>query len=249
MHEIFQWYPPVGVFIAILAFLGVLVPLFRDLSKIGKREKAIWTAIVFALVLLEIRSIYLDRADHDQKESDARKVQLEGFETIGNGIKEAIDKSDRNFSTTMVKENAVLDTTKEIAEVSQRNLASISGKDSFPCIVPQSHAASSTAIPLFLWNKGKNNLTGVEVRILSDAEFLSEAQFLKPAIDLGTIPPTWGKPLTEPIPIKLGPDGTTSYQAEIWDQTGFYTEIMWFRRGKYLLPWAYKYWLNKNRCS
>jgi hypothetical protein len=67
------WYPPVGFFIAILGFLGVLVPLFREWGVIGKREKAIWTALMFILVLLEIRSIYLDRAEHDSKEAAARK--------------------------------------------------------------------------------------------------------------------------------------------------------------------------------
>lgn len=72
MHEVladlWRWYPPVGVFIAVLALLGVLVPLFRDLPKIGKREKAFWTFVMFALVGLEIRSIYLDRDAHDREQ-------------------------------------------------------------------------------------------------------------------------------------------------------------------------------------
>jgi hypothetical protein len=39
--HLLEWYPPVGVFIGILALLGVLVPLLRDLTKIGKWEKAV----------------------------------------------------------------------------------------------------------------------------------------------------------------------------------------------------------------
>lgn len=96
-----NWYPPVGAFIAILALLGVLVPLFRDLAKIGPREKAIWTFVMFLLVGLEFRTLYLDRADHDQKEDDARKLQLQGFKDIGDGIKSAIEKSQEQFDTTV----------------------------------------------------------------------------------------------------------------------------------------------------
>jgi hypothetical protein len=35
------WHPPVGVFIGVLAVLWVIVPLYRDLGKIGKLEKAV----------------------------------------------------------------------------------------------------------------------------------------------------------------------------------------------------------------
>lgn len=96
-----NWYPPVGVFIGILALLGVLVPLFRDLGKIGPREKAIWTAVMFLLVGLEFRSLYLDRADHDKKESEARDRQLKGFKDIGDGITATIRASDAQFQQTM----------------------------------------------------------------------------------------------------------------------------------------------------
>lgn len=115
MHTIFKivlsvwsWYPPVGVFIAVLGLLGVLVPLFRDLGKIGKREKAIWTFMMFSLMLLEIRSIYLDRNVHDREQKDARAEQLKEFSKIAGGIDAAIANSQEQFSATMgtLKENS-----------------------------------------------------------------------------------------------------------------------------------------------
>jgi hypothetical protein len=87
----YWWYPPVGVFIAIMALVGVGVPLFRDPNNIGKWEKAGWTLLTFTLVGLELRSIYLDREDHEQKETQARREQLERFRAIGDGIKKNID--------------------------------------------------------------------------------------------------------------------------------------------------------------
>src|SRR5208283_790529 len=87
---IWSWYPPVGVFIAILAVLAVLVPLFRDLADMKKREKAIWTALVFALMLLEVKSIYQDRNAHEKQQSDDRTAQLVNFQKIGDQITLAI---------------------------------------------------------------------------------------------------------------------------------------------------------------
>jgi len=54
LRDWWLWHPPIGVWIGILGLLGVIVPLIRDLTKIGRREKAAWTFVMFALLLLEI---------------------------------------------------------------------------------------------------------------------------------------------------------------------------------------------------
>jgi hypothetical protein len=113
-----SWYPPVGVFIAVLALLGVLVLLFRDLGKIGQREKALWTLIVFALVGLEIRSIYLCRNAHDREEADAREQQLKSFHEIARGIDATITTSQSQFQATTDRlQAAVKSSTKPHALV------------------------------------------------------------------------------------------------------------------------------------
>jgi hypothetical protein len=48
--KIWAWYPPVGVFIALLALISIVVPLFRELARINKAERAAWTALFFVLV-------------------------------------------------------------------------------------------------------------------------------------------------------------------------------------------------------
>lgn len=73
-----QWHPPAGVFIALLAVLGVIVPWFRG-SEIGKRERAFWTFLMFLFVGLEIRTLYLDRAEHDKEQALARCKSLRVF--------------------------------------------------------------------------------------------------------------------------------------------------------------------------
>ena len=58
-----RWLPP-GVSIAVLGLLAVLVPFLRPEQ--SREEKAIWTAIFFALVVLEIVVIYRERGKHDR---------------------------------------------------------------------------------------------------------------------------------------------------------------------------------------
>ena len=101
LHEVWSWYPPVGVFIGILALLGVIVPLLRDLGKIGPRERAVWTAVMFALVLLEMKSIYQDRDVHDREQKTARKEQLDQFSKIADRMDKNLENSQRQFEVTV----------------------------------------------------------------------------------------------------------------------------------------------------
>jgi hypothetical protein len=117
MCSIWSWHPPVGIYISILALLGVLVPLFRDWGEIGKREKAVWTAVMFLLVILEIKSIYQDRNEHDREQADARKEQLANFGTIANGINNSITASQTQFQATMDR----LQTAVKSSEEARRN--------------------------------------------------------------------------------------------------------------------------------
>jgi hypothetical protein len=63
--DLWNWHPPVGVWIGVLGLLGVVVPLLRDFSQMKKGEKAVWTAVLFVLLLLELKSVYQDRREHD----------------------------------------------------------------------------------------------------------------------------------------------------------------------------------------
>ena len=61
--DVYSWHPWPGFFIAILALLGVLVPLLRE--HIGKREKALWTVVMLGLMILELRSLKLASGDFE----------------------------------------------------------------------------------------------------------------------------------------------------------------------------------------
>jgi hypothetical protein len=84
LQSISNWYPPVGVWIGVLAVWSVFLPfLWEKLSRLGR---AISILGVFALLLLELRSIYLERSEHEKEFSKT----LEGmkqllYESTGDG--------------------------------------------------------------------------------------------------------------------------------------------------------------------
>ena len=106
--RLWAWHPPVGVWIGILGFLGVLVALIRDLTRIGRREKAAWVFVMFALLMLEIKSVYQDRNEHDQQQAEAREREANSFESIAEGIEGAIRQSQLDFEATMRKSDAIM---------------------------------------------------------------------------------------------------------------------------------------------
>ncbi len=220
-----DWYPPVGVFIAILAVLGVLVPLLRE--HIGRREKAVWTIVMFLLVGLEIRSIYLDRAAHDRQETQDRETQLTNFREIAKGIDTTIATSQKQFEATMKSTNLIIAANSKLLGVTEESLKNITGSDSVPYIVPEPQVGS--VVPLVIRNQGRHILSGVTVEIRKADDF----SFVEPQIDIGTLyPGGMGKPLT--VALSPAPDasGTAGYEMRISTQSYLFLEIMWFRRNR-----------------
>ena len=101
MGAIWSWHPPIGVWIGLLGFLGVYVTLAKDPKEIGRREKAAWIFVMFALLLLEVKSVYQDRSEHDREQAMSRERSEENFRTIADGIHESISRSDVQFKATM----------------------------------------------------------------------------------------------------------------------------------------------------
>src|ERR1700730_4940431 len=75
------WHPPVGVYVVILAIVGVCVPLIRG-EQISVKEKALWTGVMLTLAVLEVTSIYKDRNEHDTAQANIRNEQLQQFNTL-----------------------------------------------------------------------------------------------------------------------------------------------------------------------
>lgn len=145
---LWQWHPPIGVFIALLAIVGVLVPWFR--GEVSKREKAFWTFLMFLFVGLEIRTIYLDQDQHDREQTLARCQQLESFQKIAAGIDTAISNSSTQFAATMTNMGEVL--TKQDATLTQTM-----GGTNYPMFLATFPTdPASKEMPVFVITPGKS---------------------------------------------------------------------------------------------
>ena len=95
-----SWHPSVGVYVAVLAFVSVSVPWIRA-ERAGREEKIIWSLVMLALVVLELNSIQKDRMERDHEQADARKMQLEQFGKIAEGIGQNVHENQQHFQATM----------------------------------------------------------------------------------------------------------------------------------------------------
>jgi hypothetical protein len=145
--RVWAWHPPVGVWIGILGLLGVLVPLIRDIERIGKREKAVWTFIMFSLLLLEIKSVYQDRNEHDEEQAEARERETKNFQSIAKEIEGAIEQSQQHFDATMKKSDKLISVTQE-------SLNNITGGRSY-AFVAAGIGPQGPPFSLEVWVKGK----------------------------------------------------------------------------------------------
>ena len=75
------WHPPVGPLIAVLGLVGVLVPWLR--ARMGNKEKAFWTLLMFLFVLLEIRSIYEASFEENTTRSGRKQRRSKSQTSIG----------------------------------------------------------------------------------------------------------------------------------------------------------------------
>jgi hypothetical protein len=203
------------------------------LSKIGKREKAVWTFVIFALLLLEIKSVYQDRNEHDRQELEARQREEANFGQIAQGIQGSILQSQQQFEATMQRAQGLLDTTQSVSALTRKNLMNITGGDSFAFVRPQVEAAGKGPIGLVVWNRGGEVLTGVTVAFsrTNDPNWGNEFFNRYP---VGTIAPHDGAMIPVTITPQLGDNGNDHYWLMISAQNGTVDETLDFRESKRL---------------
>jgi hypothetical protein len=109
LSQVWAWHPPVGVFIGILGLISVLVPWLR-LNQSAK-EKAIWTALMFLLLLLEFKSIAQDRSEQNQEQATSRAELLANFQGIASRIEKSNGANRKQFTQTLRRVDAAINAT------------------------------------------------------------------------------------------------------------------------------------------
>jgi hypothetical protein len=231
LPALWEWHPFVGLFIAVLALVGVLVPLLRE--HIGKREKAAWTLIMFILVGLEIRSMYL----YNQDEVATRDQQLENATGLLNSLNESLILNERQFLINQQKFSTAISGIHKELDIE-------TGGDSYiyfdvtqlggPVEIPTSGIANgaifSMAVPHFV---GTFPLQNIFV-----SEFCPSVGWL-PSIDYGTMyRDEVGRPRQSPY-VQFLPNATDP-TCNFWINTsnGSYGQDVRFFKVKNKWTWA-----------
>ena len=165
-----QIHPPVGTWIALLAVIGVLVPLFRSWEKIGRGEKAVWTLAMFLLVGLEIRTLYLDRSEHDADQNLARCRELESFKEIAGELRTSMQSNQAGFSSSIDRVDKVLTETERVNKLAAESLENITGGDAYIAVIPDV-ALSGDEITFSVVNRGRSILAGASLLITTQGAF------------------------------------------------------------------------------
>lgn len=194
LHDLWVWHPPVGVWIGVLGLLGVVVPLVRDITKIGRREKAIWTGVMFLLLLLELKTLYQDRREHDQEQANARTEQLLQFENIARGIQRNLEAGEQDFEATSEQSQQQFAATMRRSDVILSGIADSlkvqTGGDSFAFITFTAQQAQSfemrwndfvapKGMPYFVvsvTSRGKYPLRGTQAVMMDDERRIAAMQ-------------------------------------------------------------------------
>lgn len=223
------WYPPIGVYIAIVAVGAIVVTIWPPESK---WRKAAWLAIFFWLGGFEIHNLYRDRDEHDAREREAREHEAKAFSKIGEGIQNSIMQAQTDFNATMERLEGVR--SKE-----ETNLAETTGGNSFPYIIMAGFSQNELIAQLGVC--GTHPLHQVHVTIVDEdaigaafktpggasASDLNSARHNVPVIDFLSIASFLNVVAT--YPMKIGVDHW-SFNASFVARNGGFEELMRVRR-------------------
>jgi hypothetical protein len=243
------WHPPVGCFIAVVAVLAFVYPIFYEDGKISNAKKGTWTLAVLILVLLEINSTRLDRNEHNIDQQAALCEQTNRFSGIASTLEQDITSNESHFSATMRTEAGILATTKEVGELSRRDLENVTGGTAFAYADPFDTSADATS--LVLRNAGDQVLSGIDVvveKVVNGCELkansLCRQEFdfgMMTPLQMGTLGPHEHKPIQRGIAFNANGSGESLYSIRMSAQNGQAIEQMWLRKSALHHGFAYRY--------
>jgi hypothetical protein len=101
-------YPPVGTYIAVLAFIAAVVSLIPP-EPHSRLAKAVWCAVFGAILWLEVSTLYHQKHEDETTSAANKKVEDDRFKDI-------LDQEHLQFSATMDKINPILEASRRAVE-------------------------------------------------------------------------------------------------------------------------------------
>jgi hypothetical protein len=231
--------PAPGYAVAVLGAVAGIMTL-REMKSL---EKVVWIFALSALLFVELKAIRLDRAQSQREQKELRAREAERLQGIADGITTAINNSKAQFDSTMAHAKALAKATLDNANLARRGLDMITGGDSFPFVVPQTHEGV-VPIPLAVHNGGKQILTGVTISVINQRDWgNSVAFYTQPDLTVGVLHPDeirLIKLFIDPHPDQA--TGIDSYNVFLSAQNMSVWQMLQFRRTD-KGSWECQYWV------
>lgn len=221
-----------GIVTVFMAVLGGIVSAHAPTNK--------WHKIAYMVVFVMAGAASVRLVIRISNESEASNVGLTN--AVGN-LNQSTHEITRMTKLNTELQEKLLAQDAGISKLAEESFKNIVGADSFAYVSPQP-ADYGRPIPLFVWDHGKYNLTGVTLTFREGNDF----SWLGTPIEVGTLHPGWGKPLG--IMLTPKPDeksGIASYSVEIYTQSDFMTEMLYFRKSKDGKFWVSSFNVQKHK--
>ncbi|MFZ3342039.1 MAG: hypothetical protein WA609_02415 [Terriglobales bacterium] len=248
------WYWHVPAPNKAVLWLGGVAALMT-LIEMRPLHKAIYFALIIALIFTENRAIDKDRATFAREQAEARRKENEAFQAIATGINTSITDSERHFNTTLQTEkNNLVQTLGGLKET----VNAATGGEGFCYIVivpPDHYQSGGTSVHqnggASIIPQGKYPLTNVNILVADDdmmLQHLKEAStnlgtaedfgvFMDHAqewIHVGDLPPQFAESISMRAATLIG--DRRMLTITFWANNGHWTEKLALRRvnGKWL---------------
>jgi hypothetical protein len=224
--------PPVtnvaSLFIALIAaamVFGEKRPVF----------KALYFVLILLFTMVEMKAISREHEEVARQETAKRKDENDQFQKIADGINKTIAASDRQFQTTMLATNKLIDESTGLAKLAQQNINATTGGNTY-CYVGMSFVG-----PKFLWvinTVGDSPLHDVVVeqvdvdmsRAAVTNGTLTFEQYQAFTVDYPTIPSLSSKSGRMLAQIPIGDREERNFQFTFFAMNGVWGERMNLRR-------------------
>jgi hypothetical protein len=168
-----------GVSIGLLAAVAGVMSVR---PKMHTAEKFTWVAVLVTFAILEVLAI----GRNDKTAEATRDAQDVKFAAIVQSLKDSIELSKKQYGSTIGHVDEVLQKTKTVADLSEKNLENVTGGNSFAHVTPQ---IGFTPMPFSIYNDGPYILSGVTVNVRRGIAEDGNPDFLGTDFQMGTLAP------------------------------------------------------------
>jgi hypothetical protein len=163
-----QFYPPVGVYIAVLAFLAVVVTIWPPNNP---WTKAAWLIVFFCVMKLEVDNLFHDRLDNQNKEAQRRKgeqgVARQAQQDEDDRFAGLMKSQQDSFADVLKGSQKQLIRSERIMSKSEEAASFAGGGDSFPFVFSGvvTRETGEKQMGFYLQKQGKYPLYDLAIRI------------------------------------------------------------------------------------